>query len=98
MSKKAPVRCAASFKETHKGVWGDFPNKQNGAPHRCSVFCLWRPKGIACYNMCVFFTLCVGYLKNDCLFQRVSLKYHRQIVRTLYLFLNMSQFNDIIYL
>ena len=51
MSKKAPVRCAASFKETHKGVWGDFPNKQNGAPRRCSVFCLWRPKGIACYNL-----------------------------------------------
>ena len=51
MSKKAPVRCAASFKETHKGVWGDFPNKQNGAPRRCPVFCLWRPKGIACYNM-----------------------------------------------
>lgn len=55
MSKKAPVRCAASFKETHKGVWGDFPNKQNGAPHRCPVFCLWRPKGIACYNMFVYF-------------------------------------------
>lgn len=51
MSKKAPVRCAASFKETHKGVWGNLPNKQNGAPHRCPVFCLWRPKGIACYNL-----------------------------------------------
>lgn len=51
MSKKAPVRCAASFKETYKGVWGDFPNKQNGTPRRCPVFCLWRPKGIACYNL-----------------------------------------------
>lgn len=55
MSKKAPVRCAASFKETYKGVWGDFPNKQNGTPRRCPVFCLWRPKGIACYNMFVYF-------------------------------------------
>lgn len=63
MSKKAPVRCADSFKETHKGVWGDFPNKQNGAPRRCSVFCLWRPKGIACYNM---FDLRIALPRQSC--------------------------------
>ena len=72
------------------------PRKRSGMSGKSGAGSAERT--IRTFSKAEFFTLCVGYLKNDCLFQRVSLKYHRQIVRTLYLFLKKSQFHDMIYL
>ena len=85
MSKKAPARCAASFKETHKGVWGNLPNKQNGTPNKCPVFSTFDGK-----RHCLLQNdpVTPRYRVSPVAFPLISQKFRLQMARTLYLFLN----------